>query len=98
MSEAQEALAAAHARANARLAATPRTDYAALSRMVKRQRAALTRAKNSGDPEKVVLACRNAVREWNAPGAIWPDDWAAWQRALDDVLPWHEHVELADLA
>jgi hypothetical protein len=97
MSEAQDILAAAIARSERRAAATPRVDYKALNRMVRRQKAALTRAKNSGDPEKVILACRDAVREWNQPGAMWPDNWSMWQRTLDDVLPWHQHVELSDL-
>jgi hypothetical protein len=65
--------------------------------MVRRQRAALTRAINSGDPEKVILAAREAVRQWNQPGAIWPDDWSRWQRAVDDVLPLAGHIDIRDL-
>lgn len=98
MSDAQEALARARARQEAREQAHVPTDYTALNKMVKRQRAALTRAKNSGDPEKVVQACTNAVREWNQPGAMWPDDWAHWQRTLDDVLGYGRGVDIADLA
>lgn len=56
--------------------------------MVRRQRAALTRAVRNGDPQRVVLACREAIRAWNAPGSAWPDDWSRWQRALDDAFPW----------
>jgi hypothetical protein len=97
-SEAQELLARAQRRSDLRAAATPRTDFKALNRMVRRQRAALTRARNSGDPEQIILACRDAVREWNTPGLIWPDDWGNWQRALDDVLPFPQHVSLGDLA
>jgi hypothetical protein len=97
-SEAQEVLTRARERSDLRAAATPRVDYQALNRMVRRQRAALTRVVNSGDPERVVIACRDTVREWNQPGCLWPDDWALWQRALDDVLPFHQHVSLADLA
>ena len=97
MSEATDILAAAHARAARRDRATPQVDYTALNQMVRRQRAALTRAVNSGDPDRVVVACRNAVREWNAPNAIWPDDWTRWQRALDDTLPFNARVELSDL-
>ena len=65
------------------------------------QKAALTRAKNSGDPEKVVLACQKAVREWNADhpcAGAWPDHWSSWQRALDDALGYGRSVELSDLA
>ena len=96
-SEAQELLQRARRRSDLRDAATPRTDYKAVNRMVRRQRAALTRARNSGDPEQIILACRDAVREWNQPGLMWPDDWSNWQRALDDVLPLSQRVLLADL-
>ena len=61
-------------------------------------KSALTRAVNTGDPERVKDACRKVVAEWNAPGNYWPDDWARWQRALDDVLPWNQHILLDDLA
>lgn len=73
-------------------------DYAALNAMVRRQRAALTRAVRSGDPDKVVLACRDAVTAWNAPGGMWPDDWSRWQRALDDIFPVFHAPLLEDLA
>lgn len=97
MSEARELVAQARERAARREAATPRVDYNALNRMVRRQRAALTRAINSGDPEKVILAARDAVREWNQRGAMWPDDWSRWQRAVDDALPRGEYVDINDL-
>ncbi len=61
------------------------------------QRSALTRAIKTGDPQKVIDVCRRTVRQWNAAGA-WPDDWSRFQRALDDVLPWNQHVDLEDLA
>jgi hypothetical protein len=96
--EAQTVLARARRRGQirARAAAVP-VDYQALNRMVRRQRAALTRAIKSRDPDKVVLACRDAVHEWRQPGSMWPDDWPSWQCALDDVLPWHAAVRLEDL-
>jgi hypothetical protein len=97
--EAAQAVAEANARAAARAAseaAKPRVDYDALNRMVRRQRAALTRAKNSGDPNRVIVACRDAVREWNQPGAMWPDDWPTWRNALWDATNYR--VELEDLA
>lgn len=98
MGEAQDIVDRARAQANTRARAhRPRTDYAALNKLIKRQRAALTRAKNSGDSAKVVLACRDAVREWDAPGVMWPDDWAHWQRTLDDVLGYGNSVDLRDL-
>ena len=74
-----------------------RTDYAAAKKMLTRQKSQLTRAVNTGDPEKVAEACRDAIREWNQPGMFWPDDWARWQRALDDALPWHQQVDISSL-
>jgi len=46
----------------------------------------------------VVLACRDAVTSWDAPGAMWPDDWSRWQRALDDVFPVFAAPRIDDLA
>lgn len=93
-----EALEAARARAARREAARVPVDYDALDRMVRRQRAALSRAIKTRDAGQVVIATRDAVREWNKPGSMWPDDWSRWQRAVDDALPWTEHLDIADLA
>jgi hypothetical protein len=71
-------------------------DYERMNRVFPSQKAALTRAIKTGDPERVARACKDAVTVWNECGA-WPDDWARWQRALDDVLPWHTRIELEDL-
>ena len=54
-----------------------------------RQKAALTRAVNSGDPKKVEAAVIKTVGEWNDGGYAWPDAWMDWQRALDDSRPWN---------
>jgi hypothetical protein len=97
MTEAKQIIAQALAPADRRAQATPKVDYAALNRMVRRHRAALTRAVNSGDPDRVIIACRDAVKEWNQPGAMSPNDWSHWQRALDDVMPWDRRIELTDL-
>jgi len=59
-------------------------DYARMNRAYPRQKAALTRAINSGDPQKVLAACKAAVLEWNAIGA-WPDGWHRWNIALSDA-------------
>lgn len=83
------------ARANARPAPRP-IDYERMARSRRSQKAALTRAVKTKDPEKVAQVCKAAVAEWDACGA-WPDDWSNWQRALDDALPWHQHVDLRDL-
>jgi hypothetical protein len=60
------------------------------------QKAALTRAVNSKDPNQVVLTCKKTVDKWNEWGA-WPDDWARWQRALDDALGYGNTLRLEDL-
>ena len=83
----------------ARAAARPepkRIDYDRMNRVRPGQKAALTRATKTGDPEKVAAVCKAAVTEWEAIGA-WPDDWGRWQRALDDTLGWPHHIDLADL-
>jgi hypothetical protein len=49
----------------------------------RKQKAALTRAINSGDPRKVLAACEKVVADWNTK--VWPDDWARWRRALEDA-------------
>lgn len=48
-----------------------------------RQKARLTRAKNTGDPAKVLEAVEATLDEWN--GKAWPDDWHRWSVALDDA-------------
>ena len=63
------------------------TDYDRLNRMVRRHRSALTRAKNSGDPRKVIAAVDAAFAEFDEPGNIWPDSWHVWNIArLDAVM------------
>jgi hypothetical protein len=79
-------------------AAEPRRiDYERMRKVFPQQKAALTRALKSKDPVKVAAACIATVKVWDEIGA-WPDDWSAWQRALDDVLPWNQHVDLDDVA
>lgn len=73
-----------------------RIDYERMNRVHPKQKAALTRAVKTKDPEKVAVVCKEAIAEWNEIGA-WPDDWAHWQRALNDLLPWHRQVDLQDL-
>ena len=61
-----------------------RFDYQELNRMVRRHKAALTRARNSGDPRRVVVACRDAVLDFNT--TMWPDNWPLWQNALQEAI------------
>lgn len=55
-------------------------------RQFRAQKSALTRAINSGDPEKVIVATRKAVAEWEGWKYGWPDNWHNWNRALDDAF------------
>lgn len=83
----------------ARQAARPtprRIDYERMNREAPALKAALTRAVKTGDPEKVAAACKKAMKVWDEVGA-WPDNWANWQSALDDSLPWHVRIDLRDL-
>ena len=52
--------------------------------ILRRHKAALTRAKNSGDPEKILAAAQAALDEFEVEG--WPDQWSLWQRAKDDAV------------
>jgi len=51
------------------------------------QKAALTRAVKTGDPDRVVRECQRVKVEWFAKYGPhnYPDDWSRWQRALTDV-------------
>lgn len=73
-----------------------RIDYERMQREHPKQKAALTRAVKTGDAEKVAAVIKQAIVVWNEIGA-WPDDWSTWQRALDDLLPWYQHVSIDEL-
>jgi hypothetical protein len=73
-----------------------RIDYARMQKVWPRQKAALTRARKTGDAEKVAKVCKDAVTVWNEIGA-WPDDWALFERTLNDLLPYYQHVDIRDL-
>lgn len=96
MTEAAEIIAQAERRVAAREAARKPIDYDRMNRVRRGQKAALTRAINSKDADRVITVCRDAVKEWDAIGC-WPDDWSVWQNALNTVLPWNRPVELSDL-
>jgi hypothetical protein len=67
-------------------------NYERAAKLYPKQKAALTRAVNSGDAIKIKAAVTQAVREWNECGA-WPDAWSRWQRALDDAQRYHQALE-----
>lgn len=68
-------------------------DYERMNKVRRGQKAALTRAIKSGNPHRVKEVCRKAVREWDEIGA-WPDDWARWERALNDAFPYGQPLRL----
>jgi hypothetical protein len=59
-------------------------DYVALNKMVRRHKAALTRARKKG-PEAVIAAVDAAFAEFDEPGNIWPDTWHTWNVAREDA-------------
>lgn len=71
-------------------------DYARMQRTMPKHKAALTRAKNSGDGGRVLRAVEAAVKEWNEIGA-WPDNWATWNIALSDVSAQIGYIDINDL-
>lgn len=89
-------------RAREREAARPvaRIDYERMNREWPKQKAALTRAKNTADPDarraNVLKVCASAVKTWDDIGA-WPDDWSLFQRTLDDTFPVFHAPRLEDL-
>lgn len=95
--ESQAILRVAKAKEKLRWATSVPIDYQASQREFVAQKAALTRALNSGDPNRVIIACKNAVDSWSQPGRMWPDDWSRWQCALDASLGFSLIVSLEDL-
>jgi hypothetical protein len=97
---AEEVLRIARARESARAAAHVPIDYAGVRNVQPKLKAMLTRAVKSGDSAKVLMACRAAVRAWDAApyNGAWPDNWSNWQRALDDSLGYMRSVRLEDLS
>jgi hypothetical protein len=93
---ANEILQRARDREAARDAAYVPIDYARMNKIGRSQKAALTRAINSGDRDKMIETCAKAVAEWDEIGA-WPDYWSRWQRALDDMFPVFHAPRLEDL-
>lgn len=82
---------------NAPTPSRTRIDYERMKAEMPKQREALAAAVAAKDAIALQAAIRSAVALWDACGA-WPDQWADWQRALDDVLPWHAVPDFDDLA
>ena len=101
MSEAAKILDAVRDLTNARTQASKPIDYAAANKMFRRQKTALTRAQNSGNPDAVITACWKTVREWESTGTPWPDSWANWDIAFGDAayqMGYDLGLRLEDLA
>jgi hypothetical protein len=45
----------------------------------------LTRAVNSGDPQRIIDTVDAHFCEWDDGDYAWPDDWARWERARLDA-------------
>lgn len=60
-------------------------DYAAAQKSFKKHKGLLTRAKNSGDPHRVVKAVNTAFGEWDAMGIPYPDSHHTWSVAKQDA-------------
>jgi len=54
-------------------------DYEKVKSIVRKHKGALTRAKNSGDPHKVLAAAQAALADFDKHG--YPDRWHLWQCA-----------------
>jgi hypothetical protein len=48
-------------------------------------KAALTRAMNSGDPQRVIDHVAATFDRWDRDGVAYPDDWHRWQMAAYDA-------------
>lgn len=75
----------------------PQIDYERMKLEHPKARRAVERAVKAGDPVKVAEKVIAAVQLWDECNA-WPDNWSYAQRALDDVLPWNQQVQLEDVA
>ena len=58
-------------------------------------KARLTRAINSGIPQRVIDVVRDTFATWDDGDYAYPDDWHRWQRASDDAL-WARKMEVLD--
>jgi hypothetical protein len=61
------------------------TDYDLAQRLFRKHKAALTRAKNTRDPHKVIDAVEAAYADWDANDIPYPDSWHTWESAKRDA-------------
>ena len=67
------------------------SDYTLTKRELTALKAKLTRAARSGDPTKVLQACKDAFRVFDTKG--YPDCWHRWRRAAEDAEMQVRHFE-----
>lgn len=60
-------------------------DYQKLNKLARKHKSALTRAKNSGDPNKVIAAVDKFYADFDAEDAPYPDNWRLWENAKQDA-------------
>jgi hypothetical protein len=58
-------------------------DYAEVTRLCRKHKAALTRAKNSGKQTRIIDACDAALADFERVG--YPDNWHLWRQAREDA-------------
>lgn len=61
-----------------------RDGYTLTQKEYRNLKSRLTRVINKKDPEKIIAECQYAINLFAERG--YPDDWARWQRALDDAM------------
>ena len=71
---------------------TTTIDYAEVRRVMPKFKAQLTRAKNSGDPNKVLAACESFFDYFDSRGWSYPDNWHTWNIARRDA-EWQLHLD-----
>lgn len=54
-----------------------------LNAIVRKHKTSLARAKASGDPQKIIQACKEALAEFEETS--YPDNWNLWQREMEDA-------------
>ncbi len=58
----------------------------ALTTMIRKHKAALTRARNGGSLTRIIDVCDAAMADFDRDGGRWPDDWVRWRNARDDAV------------
>jgi hypothetical protein len=68
-------------------------DYALAKRLCTKHKTALTRAKNSKDPRKVIAACDAFFDDFHENDLPYPDAWRLWANAKEDAVYEQRRIE-----